>query len=398
MRADKRKRGLSLIEVMTSLAVASLLMVAATAIFTVIIRQRREAERLIDVESSGVITLAQLKTELGNAGYRWPAPLFAVRVFNDPPTLDSGGNLMQQITTSTGCGAGGRRPGTDVVELVIGHAGFVPGDTQGITAGAAPGTDYRVVLTQFGSGPTAAVPPFLMSENATGNGVVLFAMDNGESCIGRVTGGPSGSTNINVTMLDRNYNDVMDKTTTYPNCLVGSTPKARVYRLGSRIRYMICNDDVAGTRSSLYRQQADAEPAGFGYGTPPVMVQPGVEDLQISSRLYARGSPLTGTGNDCAPAPTPGSEAFCFCNESTSSACDIMADPAPNVLTRNSWGAWLSGLRISVSATGARPMADVPQAAAIALKDHVPSPTPDGRRRIQMDLGMGFTNLVQVVP
>jgi prepilin-type N-terminal cleavage/methylation domain-containing protein len=389
-------RGLTLIELMTAAAISVVAVTVAASVFTALARTRRDAMRLVEIQAAGAISSSELQAQLVNAGYRFPAPAFAVNVRNAVTSLPPGspaGGTGSVIDATTGCGTGGLAAGTDSVEIVTGRPDIFPGKVAAVDSfpPASPTTDHNIVLETF--------MPFLTNEN--GVGVVLFADMTGESCIGRVYSGPQGSSppNINVTMIDRDWNDVTSASTIYPNC-----PKVgmSVYRFWQRKRYFICAepnqpDGGGGTSSSLFRQDSLADPVGFSYLTPPNKIQDGLEDLQVSPRVFARAPVMVGP--DCTPA-VGGGEGFCFCDFSPNSACKLATGDinAPKV-TKAAWVSWVSGLRVSVGAIGTRPMAtDIPDGGKPQIMDHVVTGTSDGLRRVTMDVSLGLPNIVQVLP
>jgi prepilin-type N-terminal cleavage/methylation domain-containing protein len=388
-------RGLTLIELMTAAAISVVAVTVAASVFTALARTRRDAMRLVEIQAAGAVASSELQAQLVNAGYRFPAPAFAVNVRNAVTSLPPGGTAGVVIDATTGCGTGGLAPGTDSVEIVTGRTDIFPGKVAAIDSfpPASPTTDHNIVLESF--------MPFLTTEN--GVGVVLFADASGESCLGRVYSGPAGSSppNINVTMIDRDWNDVTAASGpagTYPNCpKIGMT----VYRFAQRQRYFICAepnqpDGGGGTSSSLFRQDSQADPAGFTYNTPPNKIQDGLEDLQVSTRVFARSPTMV--GQDCTPA-VGGGEGFCFCDFSPNSACKLAADMNAPKVTKGAYVSWVSGLRVSVGAIGTRPMAtDIPDGGKPQIMDHAVTGASDGLRRVTMDVSLGLPNIVQVLP
>lgn len=384
---------MTLLEVMTAAAVAAIAMTVSASVFTSLIRMRRESARLVEVQSAGAVAMTELQSQLVNAGYRFPAPAFAVNIRNNVTTLPPGGpGTSDVITATTGCGTGGLAAGSDSIELVTGRTDLYPGKVAAVDTlpSMSPTTDHNVVLESF--------MPFFTTEN--GAGVVMFADATGDSCMGRVYSGPAGSSppNINVTMIDRDWNDVTSAATTYPNC-----PRAgmTVYRFAQRQRYFVCNEPnaadggIGGT--SLYRQDALADPVGFTYENQPRQkIQDGIEDLQVAARVYARIPAMS--GQDCTPA-VGGGEGFCFCDFSSSSACQLGADPNAPRVNKSAWVSWVSGLRVSLDTIGARPMVSEAQdAGRPTVMDHTASNTYDGFRRLTLDTSLPLTNVVQVVP
>lgn len=392
MQAREHSRGMTLIEVMTAAAIMSIMMTVAATVFVTIVKQRREAERLVEIQQVGLGALAQMGTELSNAGYRFPAPAFGAHIYNNVTTLSSGGLAPAYIGTGN-CGTGNLAPGTDAIEIVTGNPAFLPGRVQFVdsVAPTSPLTDHNIVLV--------APTPFTLSDVGP-SGVALFYGRDGESCIGEVTAGPGsyGSPpQMNVTMLTREYEVVPSAAAYYPNC-----PRAgmSIYRLMQRKRYFVCEDstqpDGGGVQGALYRQQTDPIDGGYVYSSPPEEIQAGVEDLQIAATVRAGlPTPLTGTDADCSPAVGAG-RPTCRCNYTSSSACNLNAPMTAFDATNPV--AHLIGAEITLTTLGMRPMEGQPTDKRPASRDHPAATTPDGKRRLVTSYTLGMNNITQVKP
>jgi hypothetical protein len=168
-----------------------------------------------------------------------------------------------------------------------------------------------------------------------------------------------------------------------------------MYRMQMRRRYYVCDEPngVGGRQFTLYRQTSQVNPSGFSYlGQPQEVVQQGIEDFQVSARVYAN-SGLSGT--DCFLATGTG-QPYCMCNQSTGSACDI--DATLSSFTAATKPSWVSGLDIALSVVGSKALPD-PLGAPLTVNDHIIAmPTIDGRRRMVVDANISLNNLTQVFP
>lgn len=397
MLAPKNNRGITLLEVMTAAAIMSVTMTVAVSMLVSVVRQQREAERLLDLQQTGLGAQSQMGTDLSNAGFRFPAPAFGAHVFNNVTSLSSGGASPTFIDTSANCGPTGKLPlGTDAIEIVTGNPMFLAGKVQFVDSvvPANPVTDHNIVLV--------GLTPFTLADVGP-SGIALFYDRSGESCIGEVTQGPGtfGSPpQMNVTMLTREFEPVASASTYYPNC-----PRAgmAIYRYLQRKRFFLCEEpggqpDGGGTPStSLWRQQTDPTDGGYIYdNTQMQKLQEGVEDLQITARVNA-GPPtsLLGTDVDCQPGIGAGRPS-CRCNFTPTSACDLTTPPASLDATQPV--AHLLGAEITLTTLGERPTKGDPNEKRPASRDHAAGTVADGKRRLLMNYTLGMNNITQVKP
>jgi hypothetical protein len=136
-------------------------------------------------------------------------------------------------------------------------------------------------------------------------------------------------------------------------------------------------------------------------GSIPEVVQDGVEDFQISARVA--NSLLVSTKPDCTTVTGVGGSVInCNCNQSIAvGAYDIEQAITPPFKSGTALQAWVAGITVSLSVVGARPLPDpTPTGKPITpLKDHdLGTPSPDGRRRLQIDANIALNNFTEVAP
>ncbi len=359
-------RGLTLIELMVTVAIMSLLLVAALTVFVAMTETQRLNERIGEASANKLMGSAMIQFDVQNAGYRLPVPAFAIRYYNN---ADGALSLLPgPITTGDNCpGPGsGIVPGTDVLEVAQGIVPFGPGAVEAAVPAAGTTFDVRLKVSAGGT------PPFRSEEFADASAIgtlLVFARgprpppampDDGAFCLAQVTatGFPGATgTNFNVQLVNRNLANVPNAAF-YPSC---PDAEMRVYRVGERVRYMVCG--AAGAtppQLGLYRQLGN----GANWGNP-TLIQTGIEDLQVSGRFLNRGGMVLGTGapTDCIGS---GNGMMCYCDdEPTGTTCTVPAaqqDAALAALTPNSMVALIRGIRVRLTATGDRGASSNPAA------------------------------------
>lgn len=322
MRAPDMRRGLTLIELLVSLAVLSIILAAVMSVVVTITRQRRESSNQVDTRVNGRIALSLMAFDAANAGYRFGTPPLAVRVLQNISGTEP--ELADVLVAGCGGQAGWNPvPGSDVIEFRQGAGGPLPG---------------RAVNN--GSAFTGAANPF--SSTTEGNGVIVFMSNGVTGCAGRLTG-PISSGSVSLLKADLR---TAAAASNYPTTGPGLCPAAQmaVTALGQATRYMVCRPPAASNpnlRPALFRQRFDGTMTQTAFDR----VQEGIEDLQVASVLanqvngatMVSGPTCAGTGaaarctcgitigGDCAgyePDPTSGSGAL---NGASTSAAERSA-------------------------------------------------------------------------
>lgn len=363
-----RFRGVTLIELLVTVAIFSILMLAALSVFVAMTETQRLNERISEATANKMTGAATIHFDMQNAGYRLPVPAFAIRHVNNvdgTTALDAVGSAAgTPITTAGNCGAGmGLVAGTDVIEMARGAEIVGPG-----TIGAATnaGTTGTVTLNSATStvDAGAVAPPFLGSDVASPatalNGSVLVfargparppaAPDDGALCMGRVTGHDPATFRLDIEFLDRDFAPAT--ATYYSNC-----PQAgmRAYRMVERLRYMVCAPTagvVTPPMRRLFRQRGGAT----GNWAAPEELQAGVENLQVSGRYVNTAGAVLATPGNAASCTGTGNTRLCYCDDVAAPGTPSCTTPtaALTALGPTSFVALMRGARIQITATGDR--------------------------------------------
>lgn len=410
----KAARGLTLIELLIVMAIASLVLAAAVGLFVSMASRQRTSERVVETHNAVLVGVARIQMDANNAGYRFPVPAYAVRHINNvdsttvlpsmtSPASPTPGAAPISVTGNGNCGAAGMGliAGTDVLELSQGLALSSPGRV-------APAV--TVVSGQFSlalDNSSVFSSPFLNAEVGTTagsappgvNSILLFAGPAVSPCLARVTDVFfAGNAQVQGRLINRDYADLA--TAALPaNCPAAGM---NVYRLGQRTRYMVCG--TAGTPNSygLYIQVSDSTGS---WTTPPQLLQPSIEDFQVSGRYLNNGG-VMGTGGSCSGS---GIDDMCFCDDaSPSPTCSLSGnDIEPDLstvaggLTNSSRVSLIRGFRAQLTGIGSLTAtinnAVSPEHRRPDSFDHAGMATPDNYYRKLIQFAVTLDNL-KVVP
>jgi prepilin-type N-terminal cleavage/methylation domain-containing protein len=314
MRARRAPLGVTLIELMVTVAIASVIVSAAVAVFISMSRQLRRSERRLEASNAALLASTIIQGDLTNTGYRFPNPAFAVRHYNnvDGTTSLSG---PTPVTITGGCGSPtvGLVEGTDVLQVAQGFEFIGPGRARSVTGGP----DFEVVLDTLGE-------PFESTEfgGAGVGSIMLMSGANQRGCMARVTALNASIPSMTVRLVNRDLTDA-PAGGYHPSCpSPGGLEGTRVYRLQRFVRYMVCGPIGRGPEErSLFRQESTR----LGVFQAPQVVQGGVEDLQVSVGYSDPNNVIgpTGSGASCTGA---GIARVCFCDDlPTGATCSIPA-------------------------------------------------------------------------
>ena len=393
----RRNRGVTLIEIMMVVAMGSIIITTADAVVAAAMRLKQNGERNLEVQLGSSIAAIAIQADLMNAGYRFASAAYAVRRFNNIDTTIALSGTPGPVTANGNCGPpnGQLVPGTDVIEMAEGAqdtalASSTAGD--GVLTVSSNGAQYDIALV------TGA--PFNPNETNLASRlgqILLFVDGTALSCMGRVTASNTGTT-ATIEMLDRDFNVNPSHQADYIGGNACPRVGMSVYRLGQRVRYMVCvvpgpPPPATPNQPGLYRQVA----GGDGVFGQPQLLQEGIEDLQIAMRQWNPAGPGQHSGPGCVAAPN--NQGYCYCNEAPANACD-QADPT-TFINAASFPTKMRGARVMVTSISRR------KAHAEPLPDDLRPPAfdrpgatgpPDGFARAQQTFSIGFNNITMVSP
>lgn len=392
MRTSDARRGMTLIELMLSVAISSVILVVATALFTSLQQVKRDGERVIEVRSAAGTTISLIQFDAQNAGYRFSGAPFAVHVLQN---VTGGESMLAPITSSANCGSStwGIAPGTDVLELYQGFPLVSPGQVFGINCPA--GLCSNVTMPAGGA-------PFDLAAGDNGlNNLVLFQnRENNSSCLGRITAFSSSAMDIQLLKQDLTNATA----TTYANCPVVGQPMT-LQRLGRRVRYMVCAPPASqpDARPGLFRQESGSD----GVLGAATLVQEGIEDLQIAFRVANPDGAISGagcTGVAGSSLCTCGTGAACTNfepNPTTTGPNVLDSTPTAPIAQRGIFN--LRGITIGVTAISLR---RAPRSSAATLEtivrpelfDHAAGTVRSGFLRAQQQQTILLENVSMVIP
>lgn len=299
MRASDslRRRGVTLIELLISVAILSIVLTAVTSVVVAVSRQRREATSSVEVRSNGRVALSLIAFDAANAGFRFGAAPFAVRV------LQNVTSAHPELADTVNCG--GRAgwevmPGSDVIEFREGLDGVAVGKVPQGVCGPPP------MLSCFNGG---GVPnPFPSQLDGLDN--VVFFSSAVTACAGRLTTSVGGA---NFTLLDQSLR-ANAAPTAYPVTGAGQcpAPDMTVTALRQVTRYIVCRPPAfdPNTRPALFRQRWGPTFPLAGSQLEFTSVQESVEDLQVATMLSLASTPGMVSGPTCSGT---GLQATCWC-------------------------------------------------------------------------------------
>jgi type II secretory pathway pseudopilin PulG len=310
----------TLIELMVTVAVASVVVSAAIAVFVGMSQQLRRSERRVEATNSAILASSIVQVDLSSTGFRFPNAAFALRHINN---VAAGTTLSGPVpvTTTSGCGGptSGLVVGTDVLQLATGFEAIGPGRIRAVSGSP----DFDIVLDTLGE-------PFESGEFAGPgvNSIVLLSGANQRACLGRVISLNPTLPSMVVRLINRDLNDAAAGGY-HPSCpSPGGLEGTRVYRLQRFVRYMVCGPVGRGPEErSLFRQESGRD----GVFLAPQAVQGGVEDLQVSVGFSDPTGVIAATGS-AASCTGAGVSRVCFCDDATTPSCTLPAGQLEPIL------------------------------------------------------------------
>lgn len=392
MRASdhRRLRGVTLIELMISIGLLSILLMAVTSVVVAMSRQRREASNQVEIRLNARVALSLMQFDAANAGFRFGAAPFAVRV------LQNVTSAHPELADATNCGG---RAGwvvmedTDVIEFREGQDGLAVGRVPMGSCGPPP------LVSCFNGG--GSWNPF--ANGLDGIDTIVFFSSTTNACAARLTTAVSGGNFQPLTQSLRANAGAM----TYPagQC---PAPEMSITALRQVTRYMVCRPPAFDPtqRPALFRQRWGPTYPLAGSQIDFVAVQEGVEDLQVATILSLAQTPGMVTGATCTGA---GLAATCTCDITPGDCPEYEPDPTAagmldgtsnNPARRTAFLAKYFRVGITTISTRARGYSDQATLTRPALYDHAAGALDQysGNHRVVLEASIIPQNIVLVAP
>jgi len=387
----------TLIELMVSVAIISVILTAVTSVVVSVSRQRRESSSQIDVRTNGRLALSMMQFDGANAGYRFGAPPFAVRVLQNVTGAEP------ELSDAAPCGGltgWTVMPGTDVIEFREGLGGtFSPGKLVNPAACGGACSDLNI-------NSKSAPNPF----PALGDGLnrVLFFSNAAASCAGRLQVAMDGAAH-QVQLLKQDLRNNAAATTYVTSPVPGACPVAdmAVVALGQATRYLVCQPPPLNPllRPGLFRQTYNGTMTQTAY----VRVQDSVEDLQVVTIVNKETGDVSGTG--CTGTLLSRS---CACDLTAANCTNFVRDPtatgvlnsAGSAAERTAFAQRAYRVAVTTISSRARGFGDQMTLVRPALFDHPvgaidispTSSTSSGNQRVVVESMIIPQNIVMVTP
>jgi hypothetical protein len=345
---------MTLIELMITLAISSVVVMAAMAVATSMMSMFQGTARKAQAEGQLALGLAIFDRYLANTGMGFSNPRFSFRVYNNVGTAsipNYDGSTTTPVVTFGAAGAG-ILSGTDVIEVAMADQGLRrPGAlAQPLKAAACTNT------TGTCSVQLATADPFLNAElgGAASNALILMEDEmnpNSSWCLGRVQS-VTNSVTPTVTFIPLNYN-LQHGVASTEGCTVGLPVNATVYVVERRLRFMVYQQ-AGGTDLGLYVAFGSAN----GYfpdpsGQPPTLMASGVENLQVRLTIGTTFNQTDNTVGSCTAYVA--TSQVCITNEVAANVTsmpniDHSNIPTVSVVSSGNETNWPSGLAFVKSA------------------------------------------------
>ncbi len=386
-RTDRRRRGVTLIEIMTAAAIGLVIVTAGLAVFDGLRSAIESSDRTLVAVANLQLGTSVVQRSIENAGYHFPSTQAAVLVRKN---LVSGATLNNGTQTSPGlapnnvlvisrpgpgvysptntyAGAPAIIEGSDVLEVMSGtdQGGIVQVASVGALAGSQRNIGFNAAV---GNLVLAMVPqrPILLFRNATAECI-------GE-VIAQVSGPPLGPglPTFTVEFIDENF---QPNGAPPANC---PSANMNVWRLANRTRYMVAlfpGDD----RPSLGIQRSDLTQPTVGTLAPLTpfdgQLVEGIEDMQVATTMLNQGG-LCGTQ-------------MCICDDGADDGLGVDC-----VLNQASGGnsAAIRGIVVEFTSRGQRDRTSFQGALPVSLDRLAPGPV-DNIAREQFRLSITTPNL-----
>jgi prepilin-type N-terminal cleavage/methylation domain-containing protein len=389
------RRGFTLLELMVAAAVGLVILTAAMAAFDLQSQFARNTERLLGTQASAGMGLTMMQRDLENAGLRFRGGVqvdggvtwaVVVRPYDnlDPTIVLSGTTVVPVVAPP----AAGFIPGTDAFEVLMGSNVASAQRVAAQVAQPLPGTGPNLMVVKISPNP------FIANElTAVGSfAPVLMFWNDDIHCMGRVVPPITITGTTAVATVQTVDLDLTPSATPWTAGCPGALMQVEV--LQQRHRYLVYQtQSVVGpgvnkpARIGLHMQSnPPCDPVGTGIQVcttdlnPPTMVAEGVDDMQITWRIFDSFAPAGLTVGWCQKATTDPSCGF-----------DLVPGLWTPTITQRA--AAIYGAQINLASRGQeifrRPNEPVP-----VLLNHTPAVPTDGIVRSLMQTSVLFRNSV----
>jgi prepilin-type N-terminal cleavage/methylation domain-containing protein len=391
------RRGFTLLELMVAAAVGLVILTAAMAAFDLQSQFARNTERLLGTQASAGLGLTMMQRDLENAGLRFRGGVqvdggvawaVVVRPYDnlDPTITMKNDPLGATFVPVVAPGAAGFIPGTDAFEVLMGGNVATAQRVAAQVAQPLPGAGPNLMVVKISPNPFIAAELTAVGSFAP----VLMFWNDDVHCMGRVVppiiGGATAVATVQTVDLD-----LAPSATPWPAKCPNSLMQVEV--LQQRHRYLVYQTQgVVGpgvnkpARLGLHMQtNAPCDPVGTGVLCTtdlgaPAMVAEGVDDMQITWRIFDGFAPAGMTVGWCQKATTDPS-------------CGFELIPGLWTPTITQRAAAIYGAQINLASRGQeifrRPNEPVP-----SLLNHIPAVPTDGIVRSLMQTSVLFRNSV----
>lgn len=348
-----RARGMTLLEMMITVAISSIMVAAAVTVGTSMVALMKGDSRKAAAEGQLALALSLIDRSLSNTGMGFSNPRFSFRVYDNVaagsiPNLDS--TTTSPVVASVGAATAGIIADTDVIEVSMSDSGLRRSGTV---------DNFSVCAASTCTIKLQTADPFLNAElgmsMAVGDGMFILVQDDlnpdNQWCLGRVlTVSNSSSPTVTFTHLKADmYSGATNGAS--DGCNLDTNKNPSVYVVERRLRFMVYQK-AGGNDFGLY--MATALPNGTFPDptlTPPATMALGVENMQVRLAVGPRFDTLS--MNNLLPGPpacTAGATQICVGND-PKGYLDPGVDPSPaHIQNFSVTGNWPTGLAYTKSA------------------------------------------------
>lgn len=301
-------RGATLVELMMTLAISSVVILAATLAATSMFTMSQGSARQSTAEAQLALSLATIDRTLASTGAGYANARFAFRIRNNvgagAMAGDASGVLVVDPTNVVTGANPGIIAGTDVIEVAWGDTTMRrPGS---VTDGTLDQSD--TTLNLLNADPLADTEWADVSHIATPFIMITRELNPRQSCLAKITGiASTAPRRLNIAMLNDDF-------TTIPAAVCAITANnndVTVYKLEVRRRIFVYQR-AGRTDLGLYVQSADPATGVFGGNIDALAL--GVDNLQVAPLLGSEFDGSAVTVGSCSAIDG----GVCACGDRTS--------------------------------------------------------------------------------